>query len=70
MFPEGEVVMAKETWKRQLELEAGRSHLQPHVKSRELDLELEWGYKLSKSTPGNILPPARLRVLKVPQHLK
>lgn len=44
MFPEGEVVMAEETWKRQLELEAGRSHLQPHIKSRELDLELEWGY--------------------------
>lgn len=66
MFPEGEVGMAEGTWKRQLELEAGRSHLQPHIKSRELDMELKWDYKLSKSTPGNILPPESLHALKVP----
>lgn len=62
MFPKGEVIVAQETWKQATGV--GRSHLP--TKSKELEPELEWGYKLSKFTPDNILPPARLHALKVP----
>lgn len=67
MFPEGEVIIAQGTWKQATG--AGSWEITSsitHKKHRELDPELEWGYKLSKSTPGNILPPARLHALKVP----
>lgn len=51
--------MASDTWGRQL-----RDHISTH-RQEESKLEMERGHKLKAHTPNDVLPPARLRPLKV-----
>lgn len=48
-------------------VEAEWSCLRPYAGSRETKLEMEWIYNFSKATPSVVVPPARLKTLKVPK---
>lgn len=46
--------------------ELGR-HIIKHTQKTERELKLGWSYKPSKATPSDVLPPARLHLLQLPQ---
>lgn len=58
--------MAKIAWQQAAGARSSLTRVHPHAGTRDYKLKGDRAYKLLKPTCSDVLPPARLHLLKVP----